>query len=141
MDQRAEPEEYRLLSILSLLDAPPIPSDQIKQAFMNFDSIFLRQGINDDSPGWCVQILDLLKKLNFGDQGQAYQHVLDLFAEGLTNSWTSYDDDTKSHVRYCPDVCARICQLRPKLARLPSLDLSRKWVDGDDDDYISDESS
>ncbi|KAF9470468.1 hypothetical protein BDN70DRAFT_902083, partial [Pholiota conissans] len=136
----------------------PKPYDQLQCAFMNFDSPCLRHGIYETSVVYIVRILPELEELDFGDQGQAYQHVLDLFAEGLANSWTSYDDEDKDDVRGDPDLCARICQLRPKLARRPSLDLSldydelriirnRRRVENlsddsvvvDDDDFISDE--
>ncbi|KAF9472560.1 hypothetical protein BDN70DRAFT_454481 [Pholiota conissans] len=127
LDQMAELEEWRLDPIKSLLEASPIPSDQLQQAFINFDSTFLRHQLPESHIWDSVEILDLLEKLNFSDQGQAYQHVLDLFAEGCANSWTLCAKETKGFVRSSPDLCAQICQLRPELARRPSLDLSLDW--------------
>ncbi|KAF9475786.1 hypothetical protein BDN70DRAFT_935584 [Pholiota conissans] len=150
MDRIAEQEKHQLDSIEILLDAPPtLLSDELQQAFVNFDSIFLRRGMDEDSAADSVWILNSLKKLDFGDNGQAYQHVLNLFAEGLANSWTSYggNDEFKNYITDLPDLCARIRELRPRLARRPSLN-SLDWIDenpsddddiDDTDDSISDE--
>ncbi|KAF9479894.1 hypothetical protein BDN70DRAFT_993159 [Pholiota conissans] len=144
-DKIAEREYYRLLSIEILLMASPIPSDQLQQAFINFDSISLRHGMDEKSANISVWILDWLKRADFGDNGQAYQHILNLLAEGLAHSWTSYGNAKfKEYMKDLPDLCARIRELQPKLARLPSLnsldsDEENPSHDDDIDDSISDE--
>ncbi|KAF9473166.1 hypothetical protein BDN70DRAFT_966554 [Pholiota conissans] len=63
MVEIAEREKCRLLSFGTLLMASPIPSDQLQQAFMNFDSIFLRHKIDIHYVWEIFMILDLLQKL------------------------------------------------------------------------------
>ncbi|KAF9473171.1 hypothetical protein BDN70DRAFT_966568, partial [Pholiota conissans] len=63
ISQIAYQEGDRLYSIVCLLEASPIPSDELHHAFMNFDSIFLRNRPNASNVWECVWILCSLEKL------------------------------------------------------------------------------
>ncbi|KAF9478746.1 hypothetical protein BDN70DRAFT_879554 [Pholiota conissans] len=129
-DGLEQPVFQRLNAIGRLLQAGTSDqksSDKLRRAVMNFDSTIHSIEGNDN---WqktrdCVRILNSLKKLDFGDHGQAYRHILDVFAEQYARLWPSLNDLVKNQVRSSVDLCACICQHCPELST--SVDLRILW--------------
>ncbi|KAF8171695.1 hypothetical protein BJ912DRAFT_1148436 [Pholiota molesta] len=109
-------EHDRLAAILNLLKEAKA-TERLHSAFMNFNcTLYSKTFFNrSNGHGACSNILRALKHLDFGDQGKAYHHVVDILAAEFAKYWRSVADYVKESVeRYSPDLAARIEQIRSK---------------------------
>ncbi|KAF8171684.1 hypothetical protein BJ912DRAFT_117217, partial [Pholiota molesta] len=108
-------ESSRLVAIRILLEHAKA-SKRLHRAFMNFNCTFYRKtildstGLHDSGP---TIILQPLKRLDFRDQGEAYRHVVNIFATEYAKYWPALTVDGKQSVeKRFPDVVARIKQIQ-----------------------------
>ncbi|KAF9475802.1 hypothetical protein BDN70DRAFT_923757 [Pholiota conissans] len=114
--KRQELERLYAINVL-LSNTHAIPSNKLYQGLMQFEFKDYDSKLGQyNIPDCCVDILQSLEQLDFKDD-HAYQHVLDMFAKGCIKSWHAYDIPVQIRMRVSPDLCARIRQLRPNLAR------------------------
>ncbi|KAF8198406.1 hypothetical protein BJ912DRAFT_25613 [Pholiota molesta] len=102
-------ERSRLSAIENLLEKAEA-SEQLHSAFMNFNCTFYSE--TSFGRGWHAigpNILRPLKQLNFSDQGEAYHHVVDIFAAEYTKHWPSLVFSEKLSVEgESPDLAEQI---------------------------------
>ncbi|KAF8171704.1 hypothetical protein BJ912DRAFT_1047510 [Pholiota molesta] len=106
-------QEYtRLVGISRFLAKCPKASDRLQHSFMSFSFVFHKNDFGRSLADAVVGILHCLKQMEFNDQGQAYQHVVGLFAAGFAKYWPYIRGDEKDEARKSSDLVARICQIR-----------------------------
>ncbi|KAF9475794.1 hypothetical protein BDN70DRAFT_209706 [Pholiota conissans] len=112
-----EKESSRLTSITVSLQRVK-PSDRLRRAIIDSKYPFhvCRMDNYSMNTSSRIMMLRILKKMNFNDQGDAYRHVVNVFAEGYAKFWSSYDTHIQCKVRKYRDLRVRICQLRPELS-------------------------
>jgi hypothetical protein len=134
-DSRAvmDQESSRLVAIQTLLKQAKA-SKRLHSAFMNFNCTFYRKtildstGLHDSGPTIILQPLkrlvrtasyictphtDVVLSQDFRDQGEAYRHVVDIFATEYAKYWPALTVDGKQSVeKRFPDVVARIKQIQ-----------------------------
>ncbi|KAF9478745.1 hypothetical protein BDN70DRAFT_993940 [Pholiota conissans] len=91
------------------------------------ESTFAFRHVSNWSVERHVKILYFLESLDFGDEGKAYQHVLQMIAAEYSTRWSTLSSDIKIWIRESPQLCASICNHRPELKKQPSLDVSKYW--------------
>ncbi|KAF8198548.1 hypothetical protein BJ912DRAFT_29602 [Pholiota molesta] len=100
-------EQTRLIAILRLLNKVKA-SERLRIAFTNFKYKFYNEDAFTTYDLICPEILYSLKRLEFSDQGEAYRHVVDVFAAEWTKYWHSRMH-TKDNLQWkTPDLMARI---------------------------------
>ncbi|KAF9473029.1 hypothetical protein BDN70DRAFT_925383 [Pholiota conissans] len=106
---------WRLNAIASLLENAKA-SEQLRSAFMDFVLVFHDNDFVNAQRR--VGILSSLKMLNFGDQGEAYRHVLNMFAKGYAKFWPHFDEYVVATVKAYPDLLAYVNHLHGELNSL-----------------------
>ncbi|KAF8185674.1 hypothetical protein BJ912DRAFT_479081 [Pholiota molesta] len=102
-------ERLRWLAIYVLLGQAKA-SNRLQRAFMNFNSIIYTPNMARLCLHPISCILNVLKKLDLRDWGQAYRHVMRVFAAEFAEYW--YIDNIKDEIRQnSPDLAACVKQL------------------------------
>ncbi|KAF8198435.1 hypothetical protein BJ912DRAFT_26103 [Pholiota molesta] len=99
-------ERSRLVAITNIIYKAEA-SERLHSAFMNFNCTFYSKTFD-----WFIvgpNILRPLTKLDFSDQGEAYRHVVDIFAAEYAKYWPLFNaSDRLSVERKSPDLMDRI---------------------------------
>ncbi|KAF9480978.1 hypothetical protein BDN70DRAFT_931216, partial [Pholiota conissans] len=116
---------WRAEVIVVLLDCIGTPSYRLRDALYRFGA--MRGGVRIDttmSVGWvkkCGLILERLRRLDFADEGQAYRHVIGVFAAEYAKdpSWAvEYPDVKQAVVKSVPALADGIRGLVPQMGRV-----------------------